>query len=127
MTDVFSYVIWDHKRKRSAREFYAFTDDHARREFSAFYNEAVRPSRWEARSFGRYYLFRDGVRRDGVLQCYERPYRLMDDDAVRLSYDHFRNCDPPANEAEEVELELEFDRLDGLDSARLARRGNQAA
>lgn len=76
---------------------------------------------------GPVFPFRQADVVDGRPVFYERPVRLMDDDEVRLSYGYFRMCDPPNDEKEDAELEAEFDRLDGLDAARLARRGNQAA
>lgn len=127
MSERRSYVVYDKKRKRHALEFDAFGDDVAKREFSSWYNIVVRPSRWEARKLGRYFLFRVADFEDGKPVFYERPLRLMDDDEVRLSYQYFRACDPPNDEADDREVEAEFDRLDALDAARLARRGNQAA
>lgn len=127
MGDRCGYIVFDANRRRVSLEFDAFSDEKAREEFSSWYNRIVRPSRWEARKFGRYWLYRECrvVGRDR--QYLEKPVRLMCDDEVRLSYWMFRMSEPPNDDAEQAELDAEFERLDKLDRERLARRGNQAA
>lgn len=137
MSDCYEYVVYDFRRKRIAAHFAVYAadwksaDELAKREFSQWYRMIVRVSRWEHRKFFRYFLQREGVRaggRNGEIELFPvKDSDVMEDIEVRMSYTWFRMADPPNNEAEEAELEAEFDRLDGLDAARLARIANQRA
>lgn len=123
------YVGYDTKRDRFVMDFQAASDDVAKREFCNWYRAMVRPSRWEHRKLMRYSLCKLGYAeaRVGPREYLPKPLVLMWDEEVRMSHSWFWMADPPANASEDAELEAEFDRLDGLDAARLARRGNQAA
>lgn len=121
------YVIYDYKRDRDVMEFDAFSDEVAKREFSGFYNERIGTARWEARKFGRYFLFKHAKYVDGVRKWLGEPVMVMVDDEVRLSRQRWFMADPPSTPEEWEEDQREYDRLNGLDAARLARRGNQAA
>lgn len=127
MPERFGYVIVDYNRKRYALEFDAFSDEQAKREFGSWYNLLIRPSRWETRKLGRYYLYRQSRQEASGRVFLDKPVIVMEDEEVRLSYDYFRMCDPPATDEEQAELDRDFERLDAADRARLARRGNQAA
>lgn len=127
MGERFGYFVWDTKRNRECFEFDAFGDEVAKREFSGFYNERIGTARWETRKFGRYILFRVARYEGGRRVLIDDPPVVMEDDEVRLSADRWFLADPPSTDAEFEEDQREFDRLDGLDAARLARRGNRAA
>lgn len=127
MSDLKGYVVWDDYRKRYAYEFRAFSHEKAKEEFSVWYNRIVRPSRWATRKFGRYFLVWLSNVVDRMDEFLEEPVFLMDDDEVRLSYWMFRMSDPPATDAEQEELDRDFEVLDAADRERLARRRNQAA
>lgn len=127
MGERFGYFVWDTKRNRECFEFDAFSDEVAKREFSAFYNERIGTARWEARKFGRYVLFRGARYVDRRRVLIEDPLLVMEDDEVRLSAHRWFHEDPPATDEEFEADQREFDRLNALDEARLARRRNQAA
>lgn len=117
MSETFEYVIYDYKRRRSVMDFRAYSDGAAIEEFSAFYREVIGGAKWEHRKVDRYYLVR--VDKDG-----DTPV-VMEDWQVRLSFERFFLADPPSNEADLVEIEREFARLDALDVERIARRSNR--
>lgn len=125
------YCVYDMKRDRFVNEVQCASDDVAMREFESWYRTMVRPSRWETRKLGRYFLvkiaYADSRSRNGPEEKLPKPVVLMLDDDVRMSWSWFWMADPPANEAEDAELLADFERMDAVDAARLARRGNQAA
>lgn len=122
MSDDGVYMVYDFKRDLELQRYEGVSPEVAMREFSLFYREAVRD--WERRKFGRYYLFKIGVVLDGLPVLAEKPSLVMEDDEVRLTFHKLFMGDPPNGEAEYAALEREFERLDALDAARLARKAN---
>lgn len=127
MSELGVYVVYDGNRDRFVLDFRAFSEEKAREEFCVFYRNIVRSDRWEGRTLGRYVLVQLGTVVDGCEVKFPRQRFLMWDDEVRLSWERFLLADPPEDDAALDWLEREFERLDALDAARLARRGNQAA
>lgn len=123
------YLAYDVKRDRFVMDFQAADDAAAKEEFSSWYRTTTRLSRWEHRKLLRYNLWRIGEAdsRNGPERKLPKPLLLMWDEEVRLSWSWFWMSDPPCNEEEDEWSRREFERLDALDAARLARRGNQAA
>lgn len=119
------YVNYDSKRDRFVQMFEAASDDAAKNEFCFWYRAVVRPSRWEKRKLLRYALFLQAYVENRVTTWLDKPVFLMWDEDVRMSHSWFWMADPPANAVEDEALEAEFDRLNALDAARLARRDNQ--
>lgn len=122
MSDDGLYMVYDFKRDLELQRYEGVSPEVAKREFGMFYREAVRD--WERRKFGRYYLFQIGRVVDGLPVMAEKPLLVMEDDEVRLTFNKLLLNDPPNGEAEYAELEREFDRLDAIDAARLARKAN---
>ena len=122
MSDDGLYMVYDFKRDLELQRYEGVSPEVAKREFALFYREAVRD--WERRKFGRYYLFRIGAIVDGLPVMAEKPSLVMEDDEVRLTFHKLFMGDPPNGEAEFAALEREFERLDALDAARLARKAN---
>lgn len=117
------FYVLDVRRDRDCHWIEAASEDLAREEFSSWYNRVVRPDRWEKRKLGRYWLMAERRDASGELLDFKACFICNDED-VRLDADYFRMCDPPFDEANTLECEAEFSRLDGLDVARLAARGN---
>lgn len=128
MKDAGVYVGYDSKRDRYVLDFQAASDEAAKVEFGNWYRGLVTPSKWEHRVLLRYALFRIGsTDAQGAEVLLAKPVCILWDEDVRLSYMAMFHFDPPSTDAEMAELDAEFARLDALDAARIARRGNEAA
>jgi hypothetical protein len=121
------FVTYDAKRHVFIQEFEAPDDESARSEFSYFYRAKVGGDGWEHRKFGRFVLLQVGLLVDGVASSFDKPRVVMLDDEVRLDFYRFLLADPPQDDDGFVQAQAEFDRLDALDLARLARKSNAIA